>query len=93
MADDTTPFDSLESAHRYVALLCDAVTEARLDVGVDAEAAVRDDAGRRLEALKLVAYKLDRLERHLESSRRLLNDLRMLRRVLLSEATAVTPSP
>jgi hypothetical protein len=42
-------------------------------------------APRRLEALQLIAYKLDRLAWHVDGSRRLLNDLRMLKRLLLGE--------
>ena len=38
-----------------------------------------------MEALQLVAWKLERLETHLAASRHLLNDLRRLRRLLLGE--------
>ena len=78
------PFDNIESAHRYLTLLGEAVTEARGHVGEDLE--ILGAAGsRRKEALTLVAYKLSRLQQHLESSRFILNDLRMLRRLLLGE--------
>ena len=40
---------------------------------------------RRLEALRLVLYKLERLEHHLKASCLELNDLRTLRRLLLQE--------
>lgn len=85
MTDDpSTPFESLESAHQYIALLCEALKGARADVEQDIASAAEGGAARRLEALQLVSYKLDRLEGHLESSRRLLNDLRLLKRVLVS---------
>jgi hypothetical protein len=42
-------------------------------------------AERRLEALQLVTYKLEQLSRHIDTSQRLLNDLRTLRRLLLGE--------
>jgi hypothetical protein len=45
------------------------------------------EAARRLDALQLVTYKLERLHHHLDGSRRLLNDLRMLRRVLQADVT------
>ena len=40
---------------------------------------------RRREAFQLVAYKLEQLHLHLATSRRLLNDLRALRRMLHGE--------
>jgi hypothetical protein len=40
---------------------------------------------RRIEALQIVQFKLDKLEHHLKTSSRLLNDLRTLRRLLLEE--------
>jgi len=38
-----------------------------------------------VQALQIVQFKLDKLEQHLQSSSRLLNDLRTLRRLLLDE--------
>ena len=46
---------------------------------------------RRLEALRLVSFKLDKLEQHVKSGRRLLNDLRTLRRLLLDEREEPAP--
>ena len=80
-----TPFDNIEGSHEYVALLADAVDEARRDVDAELAAAERDGADRRKEALLLVAYNLAKLNLHITSSRRILNDLRMLRRLLLNE--------
>jgi hypothetical protein len=81
-----TPFDSIEGALEYVSLLVESVVEAREDIAAELEEARRKgDAKRRADALQLVAYKLDRLAGHARSSRRLLNDLRMLRRLLLDE--------
>ena len=81
----TTPFDSVENAHDYVTLLIEAVAEARRDIGSDVETAKGSNSERRLEALRLVEHKLDKLEQHLKTSGRLLNDLRTLRRLLLDE--------
>ncbi len=78
-----TPFDSVESAHEYVRLLAEAILEARSEIEADIGAA--SDSDRRVEALRLVQYKLDKLEQHLHNSARLLNDLRTLRRLLLDE--------
>ena len=80
-----TPFDSIESSHQYVALLAQAIEEAKLDVAGDIALAIADRAGRRREALQLVLYNLTKLESHMSASRRILNDLRTLRRLLLDE--------
>jgi hypothetical protein len=80
-----TPFDSIEGAHQYVRLLLEAIVEGKNDVQHDLEAATRVRSDRRVEALRLVDFKLNKLEQHLESSGRLLNDLRTLRRLLLEE--------
>lgn len=80
-----TPFDSIEGSHEYVALLAEALAEARRDVEAEVAAAERDHADRRKEALLLVSYNLAKLHLHVTSSRRILNDLRTLRRLLLAE--------
>ena len=80
-----TPFDNIEGSHEYVALLAEAVDEARRDVEAELALAERDGADRRKEALLLVSYNLAKLNLHITSSRRVLNDLRTLRRLLLAE--------
>jgi len=81
-----TPFDSIEGALEYVGLLVESVEEAREDIAAElVEARAEPDAQRQADALQLVAYKLERLAEHARSSRRLLNDLRTLRRLLLQE--------
>ena len=85
-----TPFDDIEGSHEYVRLLAEAVDEARRDVERDIAAAEHEGADRRKEALLLVSFNLTKLNLHITSSRRILNDLRTLRRLLLAErATAV----
>jgi len=80
-----TPFDSIEGAHQYVRLLLDAITEGKRDIQLDLEAASRSPSDRRVEALRLVEFKLAKLEQLLHDSSRVLNDLRSLRRLLLEE--------
>lgn len=80
-----TSFGSIEAAHEYVGLLVEAVREAQQEIEEDLRQARGSRAARREQALQLVARKLDRLDVHLATSRRLLNDLRMLRRLLLDE--------
>jgi hypothetical protein len=82
-----TPFDNVETAHEYVSLLVEAVRQARAEVSQDVEHARAGGPSRQLQALHLVAWKLERLETQLASSRHLLNDLRRLRRLLLGEET------
>lgn len=79
-----TPFDNIESAHEYLGLLVKAVEEAKQTAEGDlAEAGAKSP--RRLDAVRLAVYKLEKLEQHLKIGRRLLNDLRTLRRLLLEE--------
>jgi hypothetical protein len=80
-----TPFDNVEGAHEYVGLLLEAVGQARAEVVHDLERAQGEGAARQVEALQLVAWKLERLDAHLLASRHLLNDLRRLRRLLVGD--------
>ncbi len=83
-----TPFDNIESSHQYVSLLHDAIEEARREV--DEEISFSNGKGeRRKEALQIVAYNLAKLSFHMQTSGRLLNDLRTLRRLLLAERKPV----
>ena len=66
-------------------MLSEAVDEARRDVEEEVASAEKDRADRRKEALLLVSYNLAKLNLHITSSRRILNDLRTLRRLLLAE--------
>ncbi len=80
-----TPFDSVENAQSYIQLLIETLVEAKREIAADAASAQSARSERRLEALRLVEYKLHRLQHHLTVSGRMLNDLRRLRRLLLDE--------
>src|ERR1035437_4405979 len=80
-----TPFDNIEGSHEYVRMLAESVNEARRDVEEEIAAAEHDRADRRKEALLLVSYSLAKLNLDITTSRRILNDLRSLRRLLLAE--------
>ena len=80
-----SPFERIESAHEYVRLLVSQVEEVRRDIQTDIADAEREQATRRIDALQVVDYKLKQLEQYLGASRRILNDLRMLRRLLLAD--------
>ena len=88
-----TPFDSVENAHQYVRLLVEAIAEAKSEIAADLDAAVPAKPDRRVEALRVVQFKLDKLEQHLKTSSRLLNDLRTLRRLLFEERPEERPEP
>jgi len=80
-----TPFDSVEGAYEYLNLLFEAIQDAKGEIEADISGVEDPKFPRRLEALRLVSFKLEKLEQHVKSSRRLLNDLRTLRRLLLDE--------
>jgi len=85
-----TPFDNIESSHEYVALLAEVIEETRRDVEAQIAVAIAENSDRRRQALQLVAHNLAKLSMHITSSRRILNDLRTLRRLLLSERGPLT---
>jgi hypothetical protein len=80
-----TPFDTVENAHQYVRLLAEAILEAKGEIATDLVASTKAKSDRRTQALQIVQFKLDKLEQHLKTSSRLLNDLRSLRRLMLDE--------
>ena len=89
------PFGTLESAHDFVALLATAVSQAKADLQVDVDRESADaDLSRRVEALRMALYNVEKLEVHLSRSSRILNDLRTLRRLLFQERAATNrPEP
>jgi hypothetical protein len=91
--DPSGPFDSLESAHAYLGLLREALDDAHASILDDTAMARTEGATRRVDALRLVEHKLNRLRQHLLASLLLLNDLRTLRRLLLGERAATAAEP
>ena len=85
-----TPFDTVENAHQYVQLLFEAIAEAKRDIAADLGSG-QTQPERRKQAMQIVQFKLDKLEQHLKTSSRLLNDLRTLRRLLLEERGDTVP--
>jgi len=83
-----SPFDSIESAHEFVALLSETVREAKLDVEADVQRESTSEVPRRLDALRTALYSIEKLELYMNKSRRILNDLRSLRRLLFDERSA-----
>ncbi len=81
------PFDGIESAHEFLKVLSECVGEAKHDVENDV---ARESSlpSRRLDALRVALYNLEKLTIHMNRSVRILNDLRSLRRLLFNERTA-----
>lgn len=88
-----TPFESLESAHEYMSLLREAVDDTYSAI-LDDIAVMRETKGaeRRVDALRVVDHKLNRLRQNVLASMILLNDLKMLRRLLLNERPGTGPT-
>ncbi len=80
-----TPFDTIESAQDYIDLLLEAIEETRRDVGSEIQVSGDPSEERRVHALQLVALNLSKLSCHVTKCRRICNDLRTLRRLLLAE--------
>ena len=85
MNSSSEAFPTLESGHLYLTLLGEAVAEAQREVAAEVRAGLRRRELRRVQGFQLAAHCLQRLEEHLSASRRALNDLRSLRRLLLQE--------
>jgi hypothetical protein len=79
------PFDSIESAHEFVDLLEESIEDAVLEVKDYIQTAKSERDERRAEALTLAVYKMSQLSTHMQKSRRILNDLRTIRRLLFQE--------
>lgn len=79
------PFESIESAYEFVALLREALDDAYSANLDETEAARTKGSQRRVDAMLLVDRKLNQLRQHMLASLVILNDLRSLRRLLLGE--------
>lgn len=86
MSDDIDqPFDSIEGAQEYMSLLAATIQENILEMQRDRARAIAEGQERRVQALDLALYKIKQLNTHVHKSGRILNDLRSVRRLLLSE--------
>src|SRR5260370_8277444 len=93
------PFDSIESAHDYMNILAATTLEVMSELKRDRDQALRAGEHRRAQAIDLAMFKLKMLGCHIYKSRRMLNDLRILRRLILNDrlsresATSTTYHP
>jgi hypothetical protein len=83
------PFDSIESAQEFLDVLASTVLDVMKELSTARAEAARDGASRRVQALDLAAFKLKTLGCYVHKSRRALNDLRMLRRLIMNERLTV----
>jgi hypothetical protein len=87
------PFGTIESAQDFMSLLAAAVSQAKQDLQMDVDRETASaDVSRRVDALRMALYNVEKLEVHLNRSSRILNDLRTLRRLLFQERELPTQS-
>ena len=81
MADDAAkPFDTIESAQEFMVVLESVIAETQSEL----QAMLNDVSDeRRTEALRLALFKISQLEAHTRKSRRILNDLGLIRSLLV----------
>jgi len=79
------PFDSIESAYDFMNVLAETVLEAMKELHADRENAMRDGEARTAQAIELALFKAKMLNCYIHKSRRALNDLRTIRRLILNE--------
>jgi hypothetical protein len=87
--DIERPFDSIESAHEYMTLLANTALDSIVELSHDRDRALREGQQRRAQAIDLAIFKLKILGCHIFKGRRALNDLRILRRLILNERLTV----
>ena len=81
-------FESIESAQEHLGLLAQVVIESQQAAQADIQGNVESDRPRQGEALSLIGYDLEKLASHIKTNRRILNDLRILRRILQQRGLA-----
>jgi hypothetical protein len=81
IADDAVqPFETIESAHEFMVVLESVIAEAQGEL----QALLADASDeRRTEAIRLALFKISQLEAHTRKSRRILNDLGLVRSLLV----------
>ena len=69
-------FQSIESAHDFVTLLAETVSEAKQDIEGDVLKESSGQNSQHLDVLRMTLYSLSKLEGYMTKSCRILNDLR-----------------
>lgn len=76
------PFQSIESAHEFLALLGETIEDALEEVQQELAVCTKRQEPRQVDAWRVVLFTTKKLGTHVATSRRLLNDLRTLRNLL-----------
>lgn len=81
MSDEAVqPFETIESAHEFMVVLESVIAETQSEL----QALLADASDeRRTEALRLALFKISQLDAHTRKSRRILNDLGLIRSLLM----------
>jgi hypothetical protein len=77
------PFHRIESAHEFMVVLENVIADAQNELQTMLDAANNASDERRTEALRLALFKISQLETHTRKSRRILNDLGLIRSLLV----------
>jgi hypothetical protein len=77
------PFHSIESAHEFMVVLENVIVDAQGELRTMLDDANNASDERRTEALRLALFKISQLETHTRKSRRILNDLGLIRSLLV----------
>ena len=77
------PFHSIESAHEFMVVLESVIAEAQGELQAMLDDANHANDERRCEALRLALFKISQLDTHTRKSRRILNDLGLIRTLLV----------
>ena len=81
------PFETIESALEFMLLLESVIAE----VSADLQRRLQDSPPERYKnGLDLASYKVHQLSSHVEKSRRILNDLTLIRGVLFADSAPLT---
>jgi len=79
------PFESIESAYEFMDLLSETMIGVMKDLHRDYQIAIQQQEQRRARAIELALFKSKTLLCSVTKSRRMLNDLRTIRRLILNE--------
>ena len=83
------PFDTIESAQEFMNVLASTVLDVMKELSDARRQAEREGEERKARAIDLAVFKLKTLGCYVHKSRRALNDLRIIRRLILNERLTV----
>jgi len=83
------PFDSIESAQEFMNVLAATLLDVHKELNAARTQALKQSEPRKAQAIELAIFKVKTLACYVHKSRRTLNDLRILRRLILNERLTV----